>query len=186
MTLRTARLILESTNAEHGPGLWRATQSSLVELKRWMVWAVGVRWEDSHYFAREAEKAISAGEGHHFTIFHDGEVAGVISLIRGEPRLGYLEVGYWLRSDLAGRGLMTEALSAASGFAFEEMGMHRLELRAGVDNVASRRVAEKAGFQARGILRESVYENGRYVDAVIYDLLAGDLTPLQAGTGPAS
>lgn len=141
-----------------------------------MVWAVGMTWEDSHYFAREAEKAIAAGEGHHFTLFHDDEAAGVISLIRGEPRLGYLEVGYWLRSDLAGRGLMTEAVRAVAHYAFDELGMHRLELRAGVENVGSRRVAEKVGFQERGILRESVYHRGRYVDAVIFDLLEGDLS----------
>lgn len=182
MTLRTARLVLEPTRAEHGPGLWTATNVSLPELKRWMVWAVGVRWEDSHYFAREAEKMMAAGDGHHFTIFHEDETAGVISLIRGEPRLGYLEVGYWLRSDLCGRGLMTEALRAACRHAFDEIGMHRLELRAGVDNTASRRVAEKAGFQERGILRDSVYENGRYVDAVIFDLLAEDLSDQVAGT----
>lgn len=177
LTLRTERLTLEPVRHDHAGGIWDATEASLTELARWMIWAVGARPEDSAYYASEAERANNSGDAHHFVILFEGKVAGGISLIRGEPRLGYLEVGYWLRTDLSGRGLMTEALTAVCAYGFDEVGLHRLELRAGVQNSASRKVAEKAGFRECGRVRESVFMDGRYVDAIVYDLLEADLPP---------
>ena len=86
------------------------------------------------------------------------------------------EIGYWVRSDARGRGVMTRALRLVSRHAFAN-GAERLQLRADPENVASCRVAEKAGFTCEGILR-SVYRNdrlGRRQDHALYSLLPGEL-----------
>ena len=87
------------------------------------------------------------------------------------------EIGYWLRSDARGRGVMTRALVLAARWALGDGGAARVQLRADVENVASRRVAEKAGFQLEGVLRSAHWNArlGRRQDWAMYSLLPGDL-----------
>jgi RimJ/RimL family protein N-acetyltransferase len=90
---------------------------------------------------------------------------------------GVGEVGYWLRSDARGRGLTGRAVRLVSRWSFEELGCERLQLRADADNVASQRVAEKAGFTREGVLR-SVHFNPRQqrrVDFVMFSLLPSEI-----------
>jgi RimJ/RimL family protein N-acetyltransferase len=87
------------------------------------------------------------------------------------------EIGYWLRADARGRGTITRALRVVSAWAFARGGVERLQLRADVDNVASCRAAERAGFQLEGVLR-SVYWNarlGRRQNWAMYSLLPREL-----------
>jgi RimJ/RimL family protein N-acetyltransferase len=86
------------------------------------------------------------------------------------------EIGYWARAEARGRGVTTRALVLVARFAFDE-GAARVQLRADVENAPSRRVAEKAGFTAEGVLR-SVHWNarlGRRQSWVMYSLLPGEL-----------
>jgi RimJ/RimL family protein N-acetyltransferase len=91
-----------------------------------------------------------------------------------EQRIG--EVGYWLRREARGAGLMTRAVRLVSRWALDELGCERLQLQADERNVPSQRVAEKAGFRKEGVLR-SVHFNPREkrrVDHVMYSLLPED------------
>jgi RimJ/RimL family protein N-acetyltransferase len=105
-----------------------------------------------------------------------GRVLGSIGVRFSENRdVG--EIGYWLRADARGRGLITRALLVVSAWAFGRGDVERLQLRADVENVPSRRAAEKAGYQLEGVLR-SVYWNarlGRRQDWAMYSLLPHEL-----------
>lgn len=87
------------------------------------------------------------------------------------------EIGYWMRSEARGRGVMTRALLLVARWAFDERGAARVQLRADVENVASRRVAEKAGFRLEGVLRSAHWNArlGRRQDWAMYSLLPGEL-----------
>ena len=65
-----------------------------------------------------------------------------------------------------------------SGWAFDELGVKRIGLLADPRNVASVRVAERAGFQREGVLRCWVEVNGERVDHVSFSLLPTDLRDL--------
>ncbi len=90
---------------------------------------------------------------------------------------GVAEVGYWVRSEARGRRVATRATRLVSRWAIESCGMKRLQLRADSRNVASQRVAERAGFRREGVLRSARFNprQGRRVDFVIYALLADEL-----------
>jgi hypothetical protein len=83
-------------------------------------------------------------------------------------------VGYWLLAHARGRGLVTHALRLVSRWAFEELGVRRVGLLADPRNVASLRVAERAGFQREGVLRSWANVNGERVDHVSFSLLPTD------------
>ena len=64
------------------------------------------------------------------------------------------ELGYWIRANHEGRGHITRACRALIDIGFEELGLHRIEIRAGLENARSRAVPERLGFTYEGIERE--------------------------------
>ncbi len=108
----------------------------------------------------------------------DGRVLGAIGCGWIDEPARVAEVGYWTRRDARGQGIAPRALRLTARWLFEEHGAERLQLRAETENVASQRVAEKAGFAREGVLRSSGWSErrGRRLDFVVYSLLPGELT----------
>lgn len=99
----------------------------------------------------------------------DGRVAGCIAAFFGDGMYGKsAELSYWLSKSAAGRGIMTEVVGSFTLLLFETYGIHRVFARPFAANSASRRVLEKAGFTCEGILRESVWKGGAFLDAALY------------------
>ena len=173
--LQTQRLRLEPTVPAHAPGLWQAIEASLRELTEFMAWAPSASAANTVTFTERMEQKSRELTDWSFTIFSGDEVAGNISLMGYEALADLAEIGYWLRSDLCGQGLMTEAGNAVVRFGFDDVGCHRLELRAAESNPASIRVAEKLGFVREGLLREAnrAPDGGR-LNMLIFGLLATD------------
>jgi RimJ/RimL family protein N-acetyltransferase len=136
---------------------------------------------DAHdWFALTAEgwRAGTSGTfGIHAGDF-DGAVGGLgVRFLAGVDE-GCAEVGYWIGVEARGRGLATAATLAAARWAFDEVPeLERLQLRADVENLASNRVAEKAGFTREGVLRSQRYNArlGRRTDFVMWSLLREEL-----------
>lgn len=84
-------------------------------------------------------------------------------------------IGYSMDQHFAGKGIATAAAKAVARFAFEQVGVHRLEAYVAPPNISSIRVLEKVGFQQEGLLRKLLYINGQWVDHYIYALLAEEL-----------
>jgi RimJ/RimL family protein N-acetyltransferase len=105
-----------------------------------------------------------------------GEPLGLISLRVAERDPGLAAVGYWLRAEARGRGAATVAVQLVARWAFDALGVQRLELTTAPDNVASQRVAQRVGFTREGVLRGLVAtENNGRRDNVMFSLLAADL-----------
>jgi RimJ/RimL family protein N-acetyltransferase len=108
----------------------------------------------------------------------DGAAGGIGVRFLGDLDEGCAEVGYWVGAEARGRGIATAATRAAAIWAFEAVpALERLQLRAAVENVASNRVAEKAGFTREGVLRAQRFNArlGRRVDFVMWSLLREEL-----------
>jgi RimJ/RimL family protein N-acetyltransferase len=69
----------------------------------------------------------------------------------------------------------TVAALLAASFGFTKLALQRIEIVAAVGNVASQRVAERAGAKREGVLRNRLLLHGRAVDAVMYSLIPADL-----------
>lgn len=89
------------------------------------------------------------------------------------PESGVREIGYWLRADARGRGTATSALTLIVAWTFEQPGVARVQLRADPENLASCRVAERAGFTREGVLRQAHWNPrlGSRRDWAIYSVL---------------
>jgi len=108
----------------------------------------------------------------HRVIFHDGRAVGGISLTLGEDIYAKsAEIGYWLAEEYWGRGIAAEAVAAMCRIGFERYGLARIFAAVFAYNAASCRVLEKCGFVMEGLLRKSVYKNGRFFDSCLYSLI---------------
>lgn len=94
-----------------------------------------------------------------------GAVLGNVSLHHVAPEHARGEVGYWVLPEARGRGVATASIAAVARFASAALGLQRVELYHAVENPASCRAAERAGFGCEGVLR-SAY---RYGDGVLHD-----------------
>ena len=103
------------------------------------------------------------------------QLAGVIVLGWIQAAHRSASVSYWLGEEFTGRGLATSALVLISRFAFETLGLNRLEISASVQNPASIAVARRAGFAEEGACREYEYINGHFEDHLRLSLLAKDV-----------
>ena len=90
-------------------------------------------------------------------------------------RDGAGEIGYWIDPGVRGRGAATRAVVLVARWGIAVVGYPRIELIADVDNHASIRVAERAGFHREGVMRSRVILAGARRDAVLFSLIAADL-----------
>jgi RimJ/RimL family protein N-acetyltransferase len=177
--LETPRLVLEPSGLGRLDELWDAIDSSRPDLENWLLWAAAPEPDGTREFLEASERAWADdtfGEWA-FAIIKDGTAIGGVGLNRGDARYRRAEMGYWIRSDQAGQGFMTEAASAVASFGFDVAGLHRIELHAAPANIPSIRVAEKLGFQHEGLLRDGVDSVDGWQDVYVYGLLETDPRP---------
>jgi RimJ/RimL family protein N-acetyltransferase len=101
------------------------------------------------------------------------DVVGGINLRLGEHDTA--EISYFLRGSARGRGLATRAVRLVTRWAFDELAIERIELRAHPDNGPSLRVAERSGFTREGVERAlRAWPDGTRFDSIVYSLIRTD------------
>ena len=81
------------------------------------------------------------------------------------------ELGYWVGEEFEGRGLVSKACGTLIEHGFGDAGLHRIFIRAGVENTRSRAVAERLGFTFEGVHRGEGRGTGGFYDLACYGLL---------------
>ncbi len=126
---------------------------------------------------RRYQREIRSGSGYPFFIFSpDGEILfGGLTLAhiqRGVTQSAVL--GYWMGQPYAGKGLMSDAVRAVVGFAFDTLHLNRVEAACLPHNAASIRLLEKVGFTREGYARNYLCIEGRWQDHILFGLVRGD------------
>jgi RimJ/RimL family protein N-acetyltransferase len=103
---------------------------------------------------------------------HGSDTAVGIFQVRSlEPAFGTAEWGFALASEFWGTGLFVDGAKLAVDFAFEVLGVHRLEARAALKNIRGNAALQKLGALQEGILRRSFLRNGEYLDQALWTIL---------------
>lgn len=98
-----------------------------------------------------------------------GTLIGGSGLHDADWDLRHFEVGYWGRSSFSGKGLITEGVLALADHALESLAASRVFLTTDTLNVASWKLAERAGFELEGILRNERWNlSGGLRDTRVY------------------
>jgi ribosomal-protein-serine acetyltransferase len=158
--------------------VYEAVRASMDALSAWMPWChASYAADDARAFLHYAEDVRAAGREYHFATIaeRDGRLLGGCGLgaVDGINRTASL--GYWVRSDAAGRGVATVAARLVAQFAFDELALALIEIRASVRNLASQRVAEKLGARRDAVLPGRLLLGTERHDAVVYSLRPDEL-----------
>lgn len=173
--LTTPRLRLEPLGAEHLEGTWTGLQNP-----------ESMRLTGTHaQFTRPHIEAWLAG-----LATADGRADWAIVLDPGGTHIGEVVLNDYDRDNSSigfrialnadsrfGRGYGTEVTRAVVEHAFEVIGVHRISLEVYAFNPRAQRVYEKCGFQVEGRLRDALFWDGEWVDALIMGMLSTDPRP---------
>lgn len=124
-----------------------------------------------------ASERRDSGAGDHYGIVRreDQRLVGCAWTKRTDWVGRSTEVSFAISADTRGLGIAHEAVDALTLALVLEHGFQRIELRVAPGNVASRRVAEKAGFTYEGLLRNAGYVHSGRVDLEVWSIVAADL-----------
>ena len=175
--IETSRVLLVPLELGDGSELWDAVEGSRWHLERWLPWVPYNNAPEAS--VRYAEACVSdwdAGRAVRFAIRdrQSRELLGVVGLDSCVHLHRSCELGYWLRRDATGRGIMTESARACVDFAFSRMAVHRIRCAAATDNSASLRVIARLGFRFEGIARQAELVGARWLDHAIFARLSSD------------
>ncbi|MBL0886155.1 GNAT family N-acetyltransferase [Myceligenerans indicum] len=120
-------------------------------------------------------KQAATGHGVFLALASGGDVVGRLNLadiVRGVFQNG--NIGYWIDAGLAGRGLMTRAVTALAEHARDDLGLHRLQAGTLPHNTASQAVLTRAGFERFGHAPRYLRISGEWQDHVLYQRILHD------------
>jgi ribosomal-protein-serine acetyltransferase len=142
-------------------------------LREWLPWVDQSRsLDDVRAFIRGSMQQAAENNGFSTVILNGGKIAGVL----GVHQISWLDratsIGYWLAPEFQGRGIVTRACSAVLAHLFQDLGLHRVEIRCASGNRKSCAIAERLGFRHEGILRDCQWINDRFHDLNVYGLLS--------------
>jgi RimJ/RimL family protein N-acetyltransferase len=99
---------------------------------------------------------------------------GIFQVRQIEPAWGTAEWGFAIGSPFWGTGVFADGAKLVLDFAFETIGVHRLEARAAVQNGRGNAALRKLGAVQEGVLRRSFLRNGQYLDQALWAILNED------------
>lgn len=157
------------------PGLIAACRDP--EIPRWTRVPEDYDVAAARTFAETSELGLAEGRGLSLLIAGADEdgLLGSIAIVAVEPEERRCELGYWLARDARGQGTMTRSVRLLCRWIFAELEIERIAINVEPDNVRSRAVPERCGFQFEGVLRSYFINKGRRRDAASYSLLRDEM-----------
>ncbi len=168
-------IVLRPPTEDDIPRVFEAANSSHKELSRWMPWChADYSIADAEAWVRET---IASSSEHSFILWDKTEklCLGTCGLNDILAKHRCANLGYWVRTSHAGRGIASAATLKVAQFGFTEAGLVRVEIVAAVGNLASQRVAEKVQATREGIIRNGLVHGEKTLDAVLFSLIPADL-----------
>jgi ribosomal-protein-serine acetyltransferase len=175
--VESTRTILVPIEPTDGPELWEAVEGSRWHLERWLPWVpFNNSPEASQRYAEACAGDWDAGRAVRFAIRdrHARRLLGVVGLDSCVHLHRSCELGYWLRTEATGHGIMSEAAQACVEFGMQRMGVHRIRCAAATDNHQSLRVIGRLRFRFEGVARQAEFVSGRWLDHAVFSRLAAD------------
>lgn len=125
-----------------------AVVASYAQLHPWMSWCTKpLRIEERRGFIERAAGKWAAQTTFHWFIFEaDARFLGTVSLMDGIGA-GALEIGYWLRTEATGRGIMSRCVARVGALALALPGIERVEIRCDAANVRSSAIPARLGYR---------------------------------------
>ncbi len=161
---------------DDAPALLEAALESVAEVRPFLPWChPGLTLDDMRaWIGTQVAAFESLKTFEHAIVAADGRYLGGCGLNHIDEANRRANLGYWVRTSAAGRGVATSAVRQLVHWAFESTDLVRLEVVASTRNAGSLRVAEKSGAWREGVLRQRLILHGTAHDAVLFSFVRPD------------
>ncbi|MCB2299250.1 GNAT family N-acetyltransferase [Clostridium tagluense] len=122
----------------------------------WLPWVSSTKGVDDIVpFIKVAQKQYVSGEGFKEILMFQGNYAGFTGYYNVDLNIKSASIGYWLGEPYQNKGIMARALKVFIDYAFNKMGLNKMEILIAEENFKSRALPEKYGFKEEGIIRDA-------------------------------
>lgn len=147
-------------------------------LRQWLPWV------DQTHSTAEVKAFIlrtlaqyHSNQGPNAGIWVNDEFAGSVGCHHIDWANRSCSIGYWVDAARQGHGIITRCCQSLIDYLFTEVGLHRVVIQCGAGNHKSCAIPQRLGFTREGILREAEWVNDRWVDLVVWSMLAEEWKP---------
>jgi len=162
---------------EDAPEIHAAVSESQNETSFWLVDLKGLSLSDVQEYIDSQPETWNEDQAYNFIILESStnKILGGCGLNQINRRHRSCALYFWIRTSATRHGFATRAVVLMARFAFDSLGMQRMEIDIEPDNLAGLRVAEKAGAISEGYLRGRFFHHGGPKDAVVFSLVPEDM-----------
>lgn len=160
---------LRPLRADDAPCVFEAIDTQRAHLGRWLPFVASTHRVEQ---TREVvAKMLSDTANPVFTLRKGDSFAGLIGFKAADTATRTVEIGYWLRSEYQGKGLMTAAVRALCDMAFGQLGMEAVEIKCATGNLRSNAIPQRLCFRLDRVeVRGEQLSDGQYIDLNVYRL----------------
>lgn len=167
---RTLQLMLLETR--HTDEVFRLMDESREHLRRYLFFVDDTKTpQDTKVFIEKSLQSFTEGKGFQCGILYKGQLVGLMGLSSIDWRTKSAEIGYWIGEKHQGQGFITRSVKGLIRFAFQELQLNRVTIKAVEDNTKSRAVPERLNFTVEGRLRQAERLDDVFYDFIIYSML---------------
>jgi RimJ/RimL family protein N-acetyltransferase len=178
LELTDGRITLRPHRLSDADATYQAIRESLAELSPWLPFAhQDYAKKETRAWLKKRPGEWKSGLSYQFAILDakDGTLLGGCGLGEIDNLHRRANLGYWIRTSRAGKGVATAATILLAKWGFEALKLLRIEILVAVENARSLRVAEKAGATREGVLRNRLNIRDKAHDAVMHSLVPGEV-----------
>lgn len=164
-------ITLSEAQISDGAAVFQAIDTNRKDLYQWLPFVNSVLEVDDGIkfidYSRQAGDLL-------LVIRYKKEFAGLLGLKDVDRVNKKAEIGYWLLQSFRKKGIILRSVMRLTNYAFEEIGLNRIQIKVAVNNIDSRKIPEKLGFVKEGVERDGELLHDGYADLNIYSMLKSD------------
>jgi ribosomal-protein-serine acetyltransferase len=178
MTFRkevAAGIEIRQFKAADGATIFGLVEKNRTYLREWLPWVDYTQSvADVESFISRASQQLADGRGPNAGIWVEGALCGSIGCHPIDWSNRNCSIGYWLDGGFQGKGLVSQCCTSLLDYLFDDLFLHRVTIRCGTGNTRSCAIPARLGFQREGVIREAEWVSNRWIDLVIWGILAAD------------
>ncbi len=168
----TDKIHLQQLKLSHTGMLFETIDRDRKYLRKWLPFVDQTRKpKDTAQFIRQMEQNLKKNNDYVYTIWYNGDLAGLAGYKESDKINRKTEIGYWLAESMQGKGIMIQTVKKLVDFAFRNLNMNRVQIKVAAGNLKSAAIPSKLGFHFEGIEREGEFHTDRFYDLEVFSML---------------
>ncbi|AST91555.1 alanine acetyltransferase [Sutcliffiella cohnii] len=166
---------LKLVELSDAPILYKLINESRAYLREWLPWIDRIKSKnDMELFILNCFYGYEANGIINTVILFNKKIVGMAGYNMIDWMNRTTSIGYWIDQRYQGKGITTLVAYTLTDYAFKNLKLNRVEIRAAVQNKKSRAIPEKLGYQKEGRLKQAEWVNDRFLDHVLYGIVESD------------